>query len=72
MLQQRMIKLGFAALLALSLIGMDIPFLSIPVQAQGPATFDCAAVTEIPQQECEALVAGLVAPAAAQKLRAGK
>ncbi len=57
MLQQRMIKLGFAALLALSLIGMDIPFLSIPVQAQGPATFDCAAVTEIPQSECEALVA---------------
>jgi hypothetical protein len=32
---------------------------SIPdiAQAQEPATFDCAAVTEIPQSECDALVA---------------
>ena len=52
-----MIRLGIGALLALSLIGMDTPSLSLPAQAQGPATFDCTAVTEIPQQECEALVA---------------
>ncbi|MFZ2359435.1 MAG: hypothetical protein WA040_08815 [Anaerolineae bacterium] len=45
------------ALLALNLIGWDAPSLSTPVQAQGTATFDCAAVTEIPHQECEALVA---------------
>ena len=38
MLQQRMIRLGFAALLALSLIGWDTPSLSNPAQAQGPAT----------------------------------
>ena len=57
MLQQRMIRLGFAALLALSLIGMDTASIPDVAQAQGPATFDCAAVTEIPQSECEALVA---------------
>ena len=57
MSQQRMIRLGFAALLALSLIGMDTPSLPIPVQAQELAPFDCTAVTEIPQTECEALVA---------------
>ena len=57
MSQQRMMRLGIGALLALSLIGFDTPSLSIPAQAQGPATFDCAAVTEIPQSECEALVA---------------
>ena len=44
-------------LLALNLIGWDTPFQPNLVQAQGIATFDCAAVTEIPQQECEALVA---------------
>jgi hypothetical protein len=57
MLQQRMIRLGMGVLLALSLIGVDTTSLSIPAQAQGPATFDCTAVTEIPQSECEALVA---------------
>ncbi len=57
MLKQRMIRLGLGALLVLSLIGVDTPSLSLPAQAQGPATFDCAAVTEIPKQECEALVA---------------
>ena len=57
MSKQRLIRLGTSALLALSLIGMDTPSLSIPAQAQGTATFDCATVTEIPQSECEALVA---------------
>ena len=57
MWKQRMIRLGLGALLALNLIGWDTPTQSNPVQAQGPATFDCTAVTEIPQQECEALVA---------------
>jgi Leucine-rich repeat (LRR) protein len=59
MLQQRMMRLGMGALLALSLIGIDAPAKpAVPqAQAQGPATFDCAAVTEIPQSECEALVA---------------
>jgi hypothetical protein len=57
MWKQRAIRLGMGALLALNLIGMDTPSLSFPAQAQGPATFDCAAVTEIPQSECEALVA---------------
>ncbi len=57
MWQQRMIRLGLGALLALSLIGWDTPTQSNPIQAQGPATFDCTVVTEIPQQECEALVA---------------
>ncbi len=57
MIQQRMIRLGMGALLALNLIGVDTPSLSFPAQAQGLVTFDCAAVTEIPQQECDALVA---------------
>ena len=57
MWKQRMIRLGLGAMLAFSLIGWDTPTQSNPVQAQGPATFDCTAVTEIPQQECEALVA---------------
>ncbi len=59
MWQQRMIRLGMGALLALSLIGIDAPAkpAAPQAQAQEPSTFDCAAVTEIPQQECEALVA---------------
>jgi hypothetical protein len=57
MSQQRMIRLGIGALLALNLIGWDTPAQSPPVRTQGIVTFDCAAVTEIPQQECEALVA---------------
>ena len=63
MLKQRMIRLGLGALLALNLIGWDTPSQSNPVQAQGKATFDCAAVTEIPQSECEALVAFYVSTA---------
>ena len=57
MLKQIMIRLGLGVLLVLSLIGMDTPPLPIPVQAQELAPFDCTAVTEIPQTECEALVA---------------
>jgi hypothetical protein len=57
MSQQRMIRLGIGALLALNLIGWDTPAQSTPVQVQGTGTSDCAAVTEIPQAECEALVA---------------
>ncbi len=57
MSQQRAIRLGIGVLLALSLIRVDTTALSFPAQAQGPATFDCTAVTEIPQSECEALVA---------------
>ena len=57
MWQQRMIRLGLGVLLALSLIGMDTASIPDVAQAQGLATFNCAAVTEIPQSECEALVA---------------
>lgn len=59
MWQQRMIRLGMGALLALSLIGIDAPAkpAAPQAQAQEPSTFDCAAVTEIPHSECEALVA---------------
>ncbi len=57
MWKQRMIRLGMGALLALSLIGFDTAPMPEIAQAQGLATFDCAAVTEIPQSECEALVA---------------
>jgi hypothetical protein len=56
MSKQRMIRLWLSALLALSMIGLDTPSISDIAQAQGPAIFDCAAVTEIPQSECEALV----------------
>jgi hypothetical protein len=59
-------------LLVVSVVGSAMPA-PVPIaQAQTQLTFDCATVTEIPHSECEALVAGLVAPAAAQKLRAGK
>jgi hypothetical protein len=57
MWKQRAIRLGMGALLALSLIGFDTSSPPDDVQAQGPATFDCTTVTEIPQSECEALVA---------------
>ncbi|MEI2692708.1 MAG: hypothetical protein V9H69_24475 [Anaerolineae bacterium] len=59
MWKQRAIRLGMGVLLALSLIGWDAPAKPaiLRVQAQEPSTFDCTAVTEIPQQECEALVA---------------
>ena len=57
MSQQRMIRLGIGVLLALSLIGFDTAPMPEIAQAQRPTTFDCTAVTEIPQQECEALVA---------------
>ena len=57
MWKQRVIRLGIGALLAFSLIGMDTASIPDLAEAQGLATFDCAAVTEIPQQECEALVA---------------
>ena len=57
MSQQRTIRLGIGVLLALSLIGVNTTPIPGVAQAQGTATFDCAAVTEIPQSECEALVA---------------
>ncbi len=57
MLKQIMIRLGLGVLLVLSLIGFDTSSPPDGAQAQEPATFDCTAVTEIPQSECEALVA---------------
>ncbi len=57
MSQQRAIRLGMGVLLALSLIGFDTAPMPNVAQAQGLGTFDCAAVMEIPQSECEALVA---------------
>ncbi len=57
MWKQRATRLAMGVLLALSLIGMDTASIPGLAQAQGLATFDCTAVTEIPQQECEALVA---------------
>jgi hypothetical protein len=59
MWKQRAIRLGMGVLLALNLIGWDAPAKPaiLRAQAQEPSTFDCTAVTEIPQQECEALVA---------------
>ena len=57
MWKQRMVRLGICALLALSLIGFDTSPMPEAAQAQAPLTFDCTTVTEIPQQECEALVA---------------
>ena len=57
MWKQRVIRPGIGALLALSLIGVNTTPIPGVAQAQGTATFDCAAVTEIPQSECEALVA---------------
>ncbi len=57
MWQLTMMRLGVGVLLALSLIRMDTASIPHLAQAQGPATFDCTAVTEIPQSECEALMA---------------
>ena len=59
MWKQRAIRLGMGVLLALSLIGINAPAKRAAAQSQAEesSTFDCAAVTEIPQSECEALVA---------------
>ncbi len=58
MYKYNLIRVGLSVMLVFGLTG----FAATPVtlrsaQAQQPAAFDCAAVTEIPQSECEALVA---------------